>query len=268
MTRKLLIIRLLFISFLLVSCKNSTNIKTVNKKNVTNTNVNKTIEKKSVQSLLISKRYDSLIRTDNAVAFFMDFGEKNKEDKVKISTSFGDIFIKLYNDTPIHRASFIYLIKKKYFNETLFYRIAKNFVIQGGNTNDKLAVEKRKSIGGYYIPQEINNHKHTIGALAAAKEYEDNPNDYSNPYNFYIIVGQKHNFKTLDRLELLYNLNLSKSERNLYTIKGGAPHLDDKHTVFGHVYKGMDVVNKINKQAVDESDWPLEDIKMTVTIIE
>lgn len=268
MTRKELIIKMLFISFLINSCNNNTNLKYANKKTVTNTNVNKTIEKKSIQSLLIHERYDSLIRTDNAVAFLTEYGSKNKETKVKIKTSYGDVFIELFTDTPIHRASFIYLIKKQYFDETLFYRIAKNFVIQGGNTNDKSAIEKRKLIGGYYIPQEQNNHKHTIGSLAAAKEYEDNPNDYSNPYNFYIIVGQKHNYKTLDRLELLYNLNLSKPERDLYSKKGGAPHLDGKHTVFGRVYKGMDVVKEINKQAVDASEWPLEDIKMKVTIIE
>lgn len=268
MTRKHFFLRLLFISFLFSNCNNYTNQKPPNQKIVPNTNVNKTIEKKSVQSLLIDKKYDSLIRTDNAIEFLTKYGQENRETKVKISTSYGDIYIQLYEDTPIHRASFIYLVKNNYFNQTLFYRISKNFVIQGGNTNDKSAIEKRKLIGGYYIPQEKNSHKHIIGSLAAAKEYEDNPNNYSNPYNFYIIVGQKHNYKTLNRLELLYDLNLSKKDKALYDQKGGAPHLDDKHTVFGKVYKGMDVVNKINKQAVDDSEWPLEDIEMIVTIIE
>lgn len=265
--KKHCVLSLLIASLFIISCNNTTNLEKNEKNNKNKLNNNVKNQRKSAQSILLSNKYDSLIRTDNAVEFLSNYGEKNQETKVKVSTSYGDFFIELYKDTPIHRAAFIYLIKKKYFNETLFYRIAKNFVIQGGNTNDKSAIEKRKSIGGFYIPQEISTHKHVIGSLAAAKEYEDNPNDYSNPYNFYIIVGQRHNRKTLDRLQLMYDLDLTNLDMNLYIQKGGAPHLDGKHTVFGRVYKGMDVVNDINKQPVDASEWPLEDIKMNITLI-
>ena len=197
MTRKHFFLCLLFISFFYVKCKNNTTLKTNDKKTVTTANVNKTNDKKSVQSLLIDKSYDSLIRTDNAIAFLTKYGKNNKEFKVKIATSFGDIYLELFKNTPIHRASFIYLVKKGYFDETLFYRISKNFVIQGGNTNDKSAIKKRRKIGGFFLPQEKSSHKHLIGSLAAAKEYVDNPYDYSNPYNFYIIVDNITTFNLI-----------------------------------------------------------------------
>jgi peptidyl-prolyl cis-trans isomerase A (cyclophilin A) len=265
--KKHCVLTLLLFCLLIFSCNNTTKLDKNEKKSINKKTSTLKQKSKSVSSILLGSRYDSIIRTETAVDFLTDFGKKNPENKVVISTSFGNVFIQLFDDTPLHRAAFIYLVKKQYFDETLFYRISKNFVIQGGNTNDKSALEKRKKIGGFYIPQEFSNHKHVIGSLAAAKEYEDNPNDYSNPYNFYIIVGQKHNNKTLNRLELMYNLKLSLSDRKTYSKNGGAPHLDGKHTVFGKVYKGMDVVEKINQLPVDASEWPLDDVKMKVTLI-
>ena len=75
------------------------------------------------------------ITQKNVVDFLTEYGKKNPETKVKISTRLGDIVIDLYEDTPLHRANFIYLVKQGYFNETFFHRIVPDFIIQGGNSD-------------------------------------------------------------------------------------------------------------------------------------
>ncbi len=62
----------------------------------------------------------------NAMEFFLDYEKEHQEDKVRITTDYGTIDIQLYNKTKFHRANFIYLTKRKYFNGTQFYRVIKN----------------------------------------------------------------------------------------------------------------------------------------------
>ncbi|MGC1632201.1 MAG: peptidylprolyl isomerase, partial [Gelidibacter sp.] len=69
----------------------------------------------------------------NAMDFFLEYEKENKENKVRITTDFGTIDIQLFDETMFHRANFIFLIKQGYFDNTQFYRIVNNFVIQGGN---------------------------------------------------------------------------------------------------------------------------------------
>ena len=77
------------------------------------------------------------ILTDaNAMEFFLEYEKTNKENKVRITTDFGAIDILLYDKTKFHRANFIYLTKREYFNNTQFYRVVKDFVIQGGSSDD------------------------------------------------------------------------------------------------------------------------------------
>jgi len=108
-----------------------------------------------------------------------------KETTILISTSFGEIKLKLYNETPKHRDNFIKLAKEGFYNETLFHRIIQGFMIQGGDPDSKNAV-KGKALGngdvGYTIPAEFNATLiHKKGALAAARMGDDvNPDKASS----------------------------------------------------------------------------------------
>ena len=108
-----------------------------------------------------------------------------KETTILISTSFGEIKLKLYNETPKHRDNFIKLAKEGFYNETLFHRIIQGFMIQGGDPDSKNAA-KGKALGngdvGYTIPAEFNATLiHKKGALAAARMGDDvNPDKASS----------------------------------------------------------------------------------------
>jgi len=200
-----------------------------------------TKEKKIKETLEkeIMKPWDSLNK-ENVEAFFTEYGKQNKETKILITTKFGDIKIRLYNDVPIHRANFIFLTKLAYFNTTVIYRVAKNFVIQGGNSDETYTRNQRRLYGNYLIKPEFkSNRTHKYGALAAARQWEKNPNKLSNPFEFYIVHS-----------------------------RSGAHHLDKQHTVFGEVFSGFDTMDKISKVKVGVDEWPVDDIKMTIEIID
>ncbi len=195
------------------------------------------VKKKKKQK--ITKDWDSLNST-NTEAFFTEFGKQNPETKVIIKTKFGDIKLRLYEDVPIHRANFIFLTKIKYFNTTVIYRVAKNFVIQGGNSDHMYTQKQRRKYGNYLLNPEFKSHRtHKYGALAAARQWENNPNKLTSPFEFYIVHK-----------------------------RDGAHHLDNEHTVFGEVISGFDTMDKISKVKVGVDEWPINDIQMTIEVIE
>src|SRR5690606_13847237 len=98
--------------------------------------------------------------------------KKPRHQYVRVSTSYGECVIKLYNETPLHRDNFIKLAKKGVYDGTLFHRVIKDFMIQGGDPDSKNA-EAGKMLGegdvGYTIPAEFNDSFfHKKGVLAAA----------------------------------------------------------------------------------------------------
>ena len=118
--------------------------------------------------------------------------------KVKIQTMFGDIIVRLYDETPIHRANFIKLAKEGYYDGTLFHRVIKDFMIQGGDPDSKGApAGKMLGVGGpdYTLEAEIKpDLLHKRGALAAARQgNEVNPERRSSGSQFYIVWGQVYN---------------------------------------------------------------------------
>ncbi len=182
---------------------------------------------------------EPMLVQEELIPFLMEYGKENPENKFRISTSFGDIDVPLYNDTPLHRANIILLIKNGYFNGTFFHRVANGFVIQGGNSDNKETSIKRNNMGSYLIPSEFDaGHKHTRGAFSAAKYAEQNVSKASSPFEFFIVQSNR-----------------------------GAHHLDNDHTVYGRVIKGIDVVDEIAKQPIGEGEWPLINIPITVEII-
>ncbi|HLN54314.1 MAG TPA: peptidylprolyl isomerase [Lentimicrobium sp.] len=128
------------------------------------------------------------------------------DETVIISTSFGDIELKLYKDTPLHSNNFIKLASSGYFDSTLFHRVIEGFMIQGGDPDSKNAqpgAELGNGGPGYDIPAEIlPNHMHKRGVLAAARESDDvNPKRLSSGSQFYIVQGKKFTDATLDEVE-------------------------------------------------------------------
>ena len=132
------------------------------------------------------------------------------ETIVSIKTDFGEIKVKLYNDTPKHKENFIKLVNEGFYNDLLFHRVIKNFMIQGGDPNSRNA-EPSVQLGGgspgYTIPAEINpKHFHKKGALAAARLGAKNPEKNSSGSQFYIVQGEVFRPGQLDTLELSINL--------------------------------------------------------------
>ncbi len=129
------------------------------------------------------------------------------ETKILIETSMGNIVIRLYDDTPQHRDNFIKLVESGYYNDLLFHRVIKDFMIQGGDPDSKGApASKQLGAGGpgYTIPAEFvyPKHFHKRGALSAARQADQvNPKKESSGSQFYIVWGQVFNEEQFQQME-------------------------------------------------------------------
>lgn len=169
---------------------------------------------------------------ENAIPFFFDYQKDLKVDKVKITTSMGSFTVQLYDNVPYHKANFIYLARQGYFNGTQFHRVVENFIIQGGNADDKPTADKRRKIGRYLLPPDTRKgYKHHRGTISMPSSENDNPHKLASPYEFFIVVT-----------------------------KPGSYHLDGDFTPFGKIIQGMNVVDKINKVRVGKGDWPSQNV--------
>lgn len=132
--------------------------------------------------------------------------ENSKETRAVITTPLGEIEVKLYNETPLHRDNFIKLAKEGFYNGTLFHRVIKDFMIQGGDPDSRGASSTaRLGTGGpgYTIPAEIKEGLlHKRGALCAARLGDEmNPKRESSGSQFYIVWGKKYNSGQLAQLD-------------------------------------------------------------------
>jgi len=127
--------------------------------------------------------------------------------RLKIKTTEGDIIIRLYDETPKHRDNFLKLAKEGYFNGTLFHRVIKDFMIQGGDPDSKNAPKgKMLGTGGpdYTIPAEFvyPQYFHKRGALSAARTGDEvNPEKESSGSQFYIVWGKTFKPAELKQME-------------------------------------------------------------------
>ena len=225
-----------------------------------------------VDTLTSSQDWDRIYQY-NVKERLLEYGKNNPETRIEISTIYGSIKVKLYNSTPLHRASTVLLIKKGLFSGSRFYRVRKDFIIQGGFTDGPGAFEKLIEIGRYKVPAELNPEKypHVKGAFAlAGSDFRPGvPRDKnSNPFTFYIVKGSVQNDASLNSIEQTYGIQLTDENRRKYKKYGGAPHLDDQYTVCGEVYSGMHVVEKINKVTTNSSDNPQESIYLSISLID
>jgi len=181
---------------------------------------------------VVAEEEPFLLTEDNAIEFFFNYQKTIKNDKVKITTNLGSFIVQLYDNVPYHKANFIYLTTKGYFDNTQFHRVVKNFIIQGGNSDDRATADKRRAIGRYLLPPDAKKgYKHHRGTISMPSSEINNPHMLASPYEFFIVVT-----------------------------KPGSYHLDGDYTPFGKVISGMDVVDKINIQPVGKGDWPSQNI--------
>lgn len=224
--------RLLIICFtiLLTSCQDKQT-----QKNVQTDGKSKDIEKS--RNTHIDKK-KPLLTQENVVAFLTEYGKKHPETNLIIETHFGDIHIELFKDTPLHRANFLLLVNEGYFNTSCFHRVVEDFIIQAGQSDKNSTRLLRNKIGDYKIPPEFRAHQHHKGSLSSARRWNQNPKKLSDAYEFFIVHKDK-----------------------------GLHHLDNEHTVFGRVTKGLNIVDKIAKVAIDKGEWPLKNIDIKISII-
>ena len=200
-------------------------------------------------------------------------GKGEKEYYVKIETSYGDMVVKLYNETPKHRDNFLKLVKDGTYNDLLFHRVINQFMIQGGDPNSRNA-KPGQMLGdgelGYTIPAEfVPGLYHKKGALAAARQADQvNPEKRSSSCQFYIVQGNKWDAAKLKMVEQRYGKSFSEEQAKVYATLGGTPFLDGDYTVFGEVVEGLEVVDKIAAVKCGPMDRPVEDVKMKMSIIE
>lgn len=151
-----------------------------------------------------------------------------------IETPLGELYFWLYEETPLHRASFIELAQIQYWDNLSFNRVIENFVVQGG------CPDTPEGFGpsDYLIePEFVPEIKHLYGAVGMGRD--DNPRKLSAGCQFYLVH---------DAL--------------------GIARLDQKYTVFGQVFKGLDVLNNIAALPTDSLDTPLKRVSLKVRVLE
>ena len=202
--------------------------------------------------------------------------QKKDTDKVyyvKIETSYGDMVVKLYNETPLHRDNFIKLVKDGTYDGLIFHRVINQFMIQGGDPKSRDA-KPGQMLGdgelGYTIPAEfVSGLFHKKGALAAARQGDEvNPKKASSSCQFYIVQGTTWDANRLKMVEQRMGKSFTAKEAEVYATLGGTPFLDGDYTVFGEVVEGMEVIDKIAAVQCGPMDRPIDDVKMKMSIIE
>lgn len=169
---------------------------------------------------------------ENAIDFFFDYQQGLQASRVRMTTDLGSFTVELFDNVPYHKANFIYLTRKKYFDSTMFHRVVRDFIIQGGNADNVKTARKRSEIGRYLLPPDTRKgHSHHRGTVSMPSSEIDNPHMLASPYEFFIVVTDP-----------------------------GSYHLDGEYTPFGRVVEGMDVVDAINQVETDDGDWPMKNI--------
>ncbi|PCJ26982.1 MAG: peptidylprolyl isomerase [Flavobacteriales bacterium] len=208
------------------------------------------------------------ITDKNVVERLTAYGLKNPETIVYVYTTKGRIKLRLFKDTPLHRANFILYAKSGYFQHCLFSRVAKQFMAQCGGSYDDLQKEIQDTLGKYTIPAEMSHHHfHKKGAIASARSYHENPSKRSACDEFYFVEGLKYSDLSLDHYEDENNYTYTKAQRSYYKNNPGSAHIDGEHTVFGQITQGFNVISKITHVETDSRDWPVEDIYIDSVIV-
>ena len=168
---------------------------------------------------------------------------QKKDPRAVITTKYGEMLVKFSPDAaPRHVENFINLIKMGFYNGLKFHRVVPGFMIQSGDPLSKNADRSLHGTGGpgYFLTPEPSDRPHKRGALSMAKM----PRESNSTRDF--------------------NDNGSQ----FFICAVDASGLDRTYTVFGEVYRGLDVIDKIVAVPRDEYDNPLEPIEITITVKE
>ena len=191
---------------------------------------------------------------------------------IEIQTQFGNMTMKLSDETPQHRDNFIKLAEEGYYDGLLFHRVINGFMIQGGDPNSRNAAPGAQlgSGGpGYQVPAEfVDDLVHVKGAIAAARTGDGvNPQKMSSGSQFYIVHGKAMTEQELTMMESRKGVRYTPAQREAYLKHGGTPFLDRDYTVFGQIIEGLEVIDAIAGSATDRGDRPKENITMKVVVI-
>jgi cyclophilin family peptidyl-prolyl cis-trans isomerase len=218
----------------------------------------------AVQSFAQSKKKPSTAKSiNNKTVVNKTF---NTDSLIEITTNFGIMKARLYNSTPLHRDNFLNLVRTGFYDSLLFHRVIAGFMIQGGDPSSKNAKSDAMLGSGEApnIPMVNAEFKpdlfHKKGALCAART--ENPEKKSSNCQFYIVQGRK-----TDTTQLNPTTNYTADQKEIYARIGGTPFLDQNYTVFGEVYFGLDVIDRIAAAKVGTADRPIENVMMKMKII-
>ena len=177
-------------------------------------------------------------------------------------TNMGDIKVKLFpNEAPRTVENFTTHAKNGYYDGLIFHRVIKDFMIQGGDpTGTGMGGE---SIYGLKFEDEFSPLLHNIkGALSMA-----NAGPNTNGSQFFIVQADTVPQNMLEQMKEMPD-SFPKEIVNAYAEKGGTPWLDFRHTVFGQVVEGIEVVDSIANVKVGPADKPIEDVIINTIVVE
>jgi len=223
-------LKVVLLCLLILNCEDKQSQKKTPTQTIDSALVKKESKAQQTDSITEVKKEKFLLNEENAMEFFLQYDKEHKESKVRIVTDFGNIDIQLFNETKFHRSNFIYLAKKGYFNDTQFYRVIENYIIQGGSTDNREVMKKRRFIGKYLLPTDTKRgFHHDRGVISMPSSDIENPHKLASPYEFFIMLRDVH-------------------------------ELDGDYTIFGKVTSGLDIADKIANVDTDDADWPLQNV--------
>jgi cyclophilin family peptidyl-prolyl cis-trans isomerase len=184
--------------------------------------------------------------------------QTHSRETIIIETAFGAMKIKLFEETPLHKANFLKLVNEGYFDSLMFHRVINNFMIQGGDHLSKLA-KPGDSLGhgdiGYMIPAEFKREIiHKKGRLCAARESDDiNPQMASSATQFYIVMGKKRTMEDLKKYEERINKTLRTSCERAYMKTKRGVYLKEKCRQLrsGNRLDSAEIVNAMMNKEID-----------------
>ncbi len=264
---------------------------------------------KMISNLVIQLRFISIVLLTSFT--FTQCGvpqeaDRKEEADVIMVTDYGDVYMKLFDDVPKHKANFLKLAREGFFDGMTFHRVIKGFMVQSGDPRTIAGATTQDDDAGYTLPAEVNpKYLHLEGRIAAARMADEiNPHWESSSSQFYIVTGKPVTAEMLDnaedgiayaterRLAVEHQELVAKGEykdnfmnfladrnyasftytdeqRKAYIGKFGTPYLDLQYTVFGEVVSGMDVVQKVQHTQTGPGDVPVEPIRVrSVKVVE